>query len=95
MTIAVFLLFLIVVNYYVATAATAAASVIEIDSNGNQHEINKAQPKSVRAKFINALPSIEVNLYWIGNGGGGTSMVVAPIRATLRRYDRVEFLVKR
>lgn len=71
MTIAVFLLFLIVVNYYVATAATAAASVIEIDSNGNQHEINKAQPKSVRAKFINALPSIEVNLYWIGNGGGG------------------------
>jgi hypothetical protein len=72
MTISVFILFLIVVNYYVATAAT---SVIEVESNGNQHEIHKSQPKSVRAKFINALPSIEVNLYWIGNvginGGGG------------------------
>jgi hypothetical protein len=73
MTITVFILFLIVVNYYVATVAT---SVIEVDSNGNQHEINKAQPKSVRAKFINALPSIEVNLYWIGNVGinGGSGV---------------------
>jgi hypothetical protein len=78
MTIAILFILFLIVNYYVTTASS---SVIEVDSNGNQHEINKAQPKSVRAKFINALPSTEVNLYWIGNvgiGSGGGSGVGGP-----------------